>query len=234
MVIRSFPGGSRVKNPPTNAGDHVWSLRWEDPLEKEMATHSSIPAWVIPWTEEPGGLQSMGLQKSQAWLRDWKIMIGVKDRTLSWGGCGNVVRKSADAVFQAAKSRHEALGSKIGLESSCWRKVGRERSDRWGNLAASAKYSTGMVLICKLDPCCFSALEFCLEGHFPLLLTIQALSYFFLWFFYHQKPFKLAFSIFVGFSALCFHKYWLYNCPLFPRLWFFWWGVEAEAETPIL
>ena len=38
----------------------VWSLGWEDPLEKEMATHSSIIVWEIPWTEEPGGLQSMG------------------------------------------------------------------------------------------------------------------------------------------------------------------------------
>ena len=40
------------------------SLGWEDPLEEEMATHSSILAWRIPWTEEPGGLQSMGLQES--------------------------------------------------------------------------------------------------------------------------------------------------------------------------
>ena len=40
-------------------------LSWEDPLEKEMATHSSILAWEIPWTEEPGGPQSMGSQKSQ-------------------------------------------------------------------------------------------------------------------------------------------------------------------------
>jgi len=40
----------------------VWSLSWEDPLEKEMATHSSILACTIPWTEEPGGLQSMGSQ----------------------------------------------------------------------------------------------------------------------------------------------------------------------------
>ena len=43
----------------------VQSLSLEDPQEKEMATHSSILAWEIPWTEEPGGLQSMGLQKSQ-------------------------------------------------------------------------------------------------------------------------------------------------------------------------
>ena len=43
----------------------VWSLGQEDPLEKEMATHSSVLAWEIPWTEEPGELQSMGSQKSQ-------------------------------------------------------------------------------------------------------------------------------------------------------------------------
>ena len=48
-----------VKNPPANAG----SLGWEDPLEEEMAIHSSILAWRIPWTEEPGGLQSMRSQR---------------------------------------------------------------------------------------------------------------------------------------------------------------------------
>jgi len=41
----------------------VRSLGWEDPLGKKMATHSTIPAWEIPWTEEPGGLQSMGSQE---------------------------------------------------------------------------------------------------------------------------------------------------------------------------
>ena len=50
-----------VKNPPANAGDEVQSLSREDPLEKEMATDSSTLAWETPWTEEPGGLQSMGL-----------------------------------------------------------------------------------------------------------------------------------------------------------------------------
>ena len=49
-----------VKNPPAMWETRVLSLRQEDPLEKEMATHSSILAWGIPWTEEPGGLQSMG------------------------------------------------------------------------------------------------------------------------------------------------------------------------------
>ena len=47
-----------VKNSPANAGDltQVQSLSWEDPLEEEMSTHSSILAWRIPWTEEPGSL----------------------------------------------------------------------------------------------------------------------------------------------------------------------------------
>ena len=48
----------------------VQSLGQEDPLEEEMATHSSILAWEIPWTEKPGGLQSIGSQKSQARLSD--------------------------------------------------------------------------------------------------------------------------------------------------------------------
>ena len=50
---------------PANAGDKMWvrSLGWEDPLEEEMATHSSFLAWRIPWTEEPGELQSMGSQR---------------------------------------------------------------------------------------------------------------------------------------------------------------------------
>ena len=51
-----------VKNLPAMQETQVRSLGLEDPLEKEMATHSSILAWKISWTEEPGGLQSMGLQ----------------------------------------------------------------------------------------------------------------------------------------------------------------------------
>ena len=52
-----------VKRLPTTLETWVRSLGWEDLLEKEMATHSSILAWKIPWTEEPGRLQSMGLQR---------------------------------------------------------------------------------------------------------------------------------------------------------------------------
>ena len=57
-----------VKNLPAVQETWVWSLGWEDPLGKEMATHSSIIAWKISWTEEPGELQSMGLQRGG---HDW-------------------------------------------------------------------------------------------------------------------------------------------------------------------
>ena len=56
----------QIKNPPAMQEARVRSLGWEDPLEKNMATHSSILAWKIPRAEEPGGLQSMELQ---SWTR---------------------------------------------------------------------------------------------------------------------------------------------------------------------
>ena len=67
FLIMGFPGStSGIKNPPANAGTwETWVcfLGQEDPLEEGMTTHFSIPAWRIPWTEEPGGLQSIGLQR---------------------------------------------------------------------------------------------------------------------------------------------------------------------------
>ena len=62
LTYRGFPSGSAVKNLPPMQETQVQSLGWENPLEEGMATHSSILAWRIPWTEEPGGLSSMGLQ----------------------------------------------------------------------------------------------------------------------------------------------------------------------------
>ena len=58
-----FPGGSAVKNPPAMQDTWIQSLGQEDPLEKGMATHSSICAWKIPWTEEPGGYSSWGCKE---------------------------------------------------------------------------------------------------------------------------------------------------------------------------
>ena len=62
-VIKSSLVAQTVKNLPAMQETQVRSLGWEDPLEKGMATYSSILAWRIPWTEVPGGLQSMGLQR---------------------------------------------------------------------------------------------------------------------------------------------------------------------------
>ena len=58
QLVRGFPGGSVTKNTPINVGDTASISESEDPLKKEMATHSGILAWEIPRTEEPGGLQS--------------------------------------------------------------------------------------------------------------------------------------------------------------------------------
>ena len=62
ILYKGFPGGSAIKNLPPVQETRVQSLGGEDPLEEGMATHSSIVAWKIAWTEEPGGLQSKGLQ----------------------------------------------------------------------------------------------------------------------------------------------------------------------------
>ena len=63
-MLYTFLGGSVVKNLPAMQETRVPSLGREDPLEKGFSTHSSILAWEIPWTEEPGWLRSMGMQKS--------------------------------------------------------------------------------------------------------------------------------------------------------------------------
>ena len=61
--LKGFPGGSVVKNPPAIQETWVPSPGWEDPLEEDMATHSRIFPWEIPWTEEPGRLEFIGSQR---------------------------------------------------------------------------------------------------------------------------------------------------------------------------
>ena len=78
---RGFPGDSAVKNLPTMQENWVQSLGQKDPLEKEMATHSSMLAWRIPWTEEPGGLQSM---RSQRVRHDWSTNTHTHTVTMFW------------------------------------------------------------------------------------------------------------------------------------------------------
>ena len=70
-----------VKNLPAVQETRVWSLGWEDPLEKEMATHSSILAWKISWTEKPGGLQSLGSQRVG---HDWATNTYLHSVNIYW------------------------------------------------------------------------------------------------------------------------------------------------------
>ena len=70
VVRGASPVAQVVKSLPAMQETPVRSLSWEDPLQKGMVTHSNILAWGIPWTEEPGRLQSMGSQKSWTQLRD--------------------------------------------------------------------------------------------------------------------------------------------------------------------
>ena len=94
-----FPGGLVVKNLPVSAGDggdRVRSLGWEDPLEKEMTTHFSNLAWRIPWTEKPGGLQSMGSgAKSQTRLKQ----LSTEHGNTSWSFCVNFFRFSTQMIM---------------------------------------------------------------------------------------------------------------------------------------
>ena len=81
-----------VKNPQAMQEAKIRSLGWEDPLEKEMTTHSSNFAWRIPWTEELGGLQSMGLQRvghnlvTNTFTFTTKPRLGKKLRPMAKGG----------------------------------------------------------------------------------------------------------------------------------------------------
>ena len=70
MSFWAFLVAQTVKNLPEMQGRQFSPWERKTPLQKEMATHSIILAWEIPWTDEPGGLQSMGLQKSRTQLRD--------------------------------------------------------------------------------------------------------------------------------------------------------------------
>ena len=88
--FRGFPGGSAVKNLPAMQEMRVQSLGWEDPLEEGMAIHSNILAWEIPWTGEPGSLQSMG-SKSQTHTHNYFIIYqNVYDRNKVHNKCNEI------------------------------------------------------------------------------------------------------------------------------------------------
>ena len=101
-----------VKNPPAKQDTWVRSLGQENPLKKGMATHSSILAWKIPWTEEPGRLQSMGLQRVR---QNW----ATKHTYPSFGQARNleVNFKSLLSLTLNVKTQYQLLFSKIFLKN---------------------------------------------------------------------------------------------------------------------
>ena len=81
--LRTSVVAQMVKRLPTTWETQVWSLGWEDPRGKEMATYSSTPAWKIPWMEEPGGLQSMGSQRvGHDWATKLSLSLWVSHETV--------------------------------------------------------------------------------------------------------------------------------------------------------
>ena len=98
----------------------VWSLGWEDPLEKEMATHSSILPWEIPWTEELDGLLSMGSQKVRHdWVTEyactWNWVAKLGQREAEIPGGKNVKAERKKILFRLATRMLQSLGMISGI-----------------------------------------------------------------------------------------------------------------------
>ena len=85
-----------VKNLPAMQETWIWSLVWEDSLEKGTATHSSILAWRIPWTEKPSGLQSMGLQRAG---HDWATFTFMQEHRTTWSMLWDIQRWKIDHPY---------------------------------------------------------------------------------------------------------------------------------------
>ena len=92
----------RIKHLPAVQETWVWSLGWEDSLEKEMAPHSSILAWRIPWIEEPGRLQSTGSQRVG---HDWATSLSLSNTYL-------------ESLNYKAKNRNGILGASLLVQKS--------------------------------------------------------------------------------------------------------------------
>ena len=113
----SFPGVSRVKNLPAVKKTPVQSLGWGDPLEKEMATHSSLVAWEIPWTEEPG----------------WLLPIGSQRVRYNWAA---KQPQQSTTFYQDAKAHYLLYLAKTGPEIFC---CAHMASNLWGLEADSLR-----------------------------------------------------------------------------------------------
>ena len=106
-----FPGDPVVKNLPAMRETRVRSLGQEDPLEKEMAIHSSILAWRIPGTEEPGGLPSMGSHRVG---HDWSDLAAAAASILALVGCSPYCHKESDMTEWPTLSQGSGWGCRAG------------------------------------------------------------------------------------------------------------------------
>ena len=96
-----FPLAQTVKLLPTMQETQVQSLGWEDPLEKEVATHSSTLAWKIPWMEEPGRLHSMGPQRvGHDWATSLSLHLSQHQGLFQWLDCLHQVTKVLELQYQ--------------------------------------------------------------------------------------------------------------------------------------
>ena len=123
-----FPDGSVGKESPIMHETRVRSLGQEDPLVEGMATHSSILAWRIPWTEETGGLQSLGLQRVEHDWSDWECMH-------AWDTYGELLDRQLD-------SKMWRLEVKLGLENYSWKNIYGDKGKK-SNWIGKRKIWTG-------------------------------------------------------------------------------------------
>ena len=124
-----------VKNPPVVQDTWVWSLGQKDPLEKEMTTHSSILAWSIPCTEEPGALQSMASQ-SRTRLSDYHSLQYKKK-------VGGKRKRKKETAFMALGSLETSGTWASESWSSCWVSAARGVTERWVVWNVSCEHFTG-------------------------------------------------------------------------------------------
>ena len=117
-VVGASLVAQRVKNLPAVWETWVWSLGWEDPLEEGMATHSSILAWRIPWTEEPAGLKSM---RSQRVRHDWATRHNTaSDASSKESACQILYTGDAeDMGLIPGSGRSPGIGTGNSLQYSC-------------------------------------------------------------------------------------------------------------------
>ena len=148
LGTQDSPGAKTVKHLPTVRDTWAWSLGWEDPLEKEMATHSSTLAWKIPWMEETGGLQSMGSQ-SWTWLNDftWNSGKGTQKGICAWEPHRVLLDFSDPQKLQADTATHlnQSLPQLQKFQSE---------AGGWGQTPPSREWRSSQSSLIQFRHCC--------------------------------------------------------------------------------